>query len=231
MSTGYLVFARLDSARLPGKALTDLGGRPLLGRVLDRLRLAAGTRPVIVATSDRPVDDPIAAFATADGAPVFRGDCDDVAGRALAAARRFGLERFVRISGDSPFMDPALCRLMVDLAETGDDDVVTNVFPRGWPPGCSVEIIRTAAMERAVAAMTDAHDHEHVTPYFYRHADRFRICNVPPPEALPLVPLTLDTAGDLKVVRAMMSMAGPKPEAVDIVTLIDIALKCRAREC
>lgn len=228
MSTGYLVFARLDSARLPGKALIDLGGRPLLGRVLDRVRRAAHGRPVAVATSARAVDDPIAAFAQAEGVGLFRGDCDDVAGRALAAAQALGLDCFVRISGDSPFMDPELCRRMVDLAETGDWDLVTNVFPRQWPPGCSVEVIRTQAMAQAVAAMDDPADREHATPYLYRHPEIFRIHNVAPDQPLERVPLTLDTPEDLEIVRAMVAALEPAPEAADIVTVIGTALKCRA---
>ena len=61
--TAIIVFARMDSVRLPGKALADLCGRPMLGRVLDRVRRAKRGGRIVVATSERKSDDEIAAFA------------------------------------------------------------------------------------------------------------------------------------------------------------------------
>ena len=88
------VLARMDSTRLPGKALMELGGRPLLGLVLDRVRRAYRAERVVVATTDRAIDDPIAEFTAQEATrsprspstvplSLFRGDCDDVAGRIL----------------------------------------------------------------------------------------------------------------------------------------------------
>jgi len=61
---GIIAFARMSSSRLPGKALMDSGGRPMLGRVIDRLRLAALDLDckLIIATSQEQDDDQIAAF-------------------------------------------------------------------------------------------------------------------------------------------------------------------------
>ena len=102
-NVGIIVFVRYDSRRLPGKALCGLGGRPLLGRVLDRARLVPGGHPIVVATSDRAVDEPVATFTRSENVEVFRGSADDVAARALACAEAFGFVSFARICGDSPF--------------------------------------------------------------------------------------------------------------------------------
>lgn len=63
MTTGLVIFARFDSVRLPGKALADIAGQPLLGHVINRARVVAGALPIVVATTDRDTDDPIVAFA------------------------------------------------------------------------------------------------------------------------------------------------------------------------
>lgn len=221
--TGYIVFARLDSRRLPGKALLDLAGKPLLARVLERLRLAADGRPVVVATSDRPTDDPIADLATREGAGLFRGACDDVAGRALACAEALGFIRFVRVSGDSPFVDPALCRKMVARAETGEVDLVTNLHPRGFPPGCSIEVITAAAMRRLCAVATTPEHREHVTAYVYEHPEEFRLLNIAPDHPIEQIPLTVDTLADLDSARALFRAAGGAIGARGIEEIVALA--------
>lgn len=173
-----------------------ISGRPLLGRVLDRLRPVADELPIIVATSERPLDNPIAAFATQQGVTVFRGATNDVAGRILACAQAHDITRLVRISGDSPFIDPALCQKLAAAHIAGEKDLVTNVSPRSYPKGLSVEVISTAALARACEAMQNTSDREHVTPFMYRHPAMFSICNHPAPNDDSDVTLTVDTPHD-----------------------------------
>lgn len=225
MTTGYVVFARFDSRRLPGKALLDLAGRPLLARVLDRVRQAADDRKVIVATSDRRVDDGIAALAEAEGVGLFRGNVDDVLGRALATAEAFGLKALVRICGDSPFMDPALCRSMVALAEHGDDDLVTNLFPRGFPPGCSVEVVGMPALRKMAALAAEPAHREHMTSYIYQHPELFRIANFHSDRVWPAVALTIDEPADLERARRVFTATGGSLDGLDLAAIVALIVK------
>lgn len=200
MPLGLIVFARLDSRRLPAKALRDVAGRPLLGRVLDRVRAVRPSRPIVVATSDRTLDDPIAAFAVSEDIALFRGSADDVLGRALACAEAFGLSAVVRISGDSPFIDPALIERSIARFETVPNgvDVVTTIMPKTFPPGTSVEVIGIDALRRMAAAATNPDEREHVTLYLYRNPSSFRIEAIVAPDArYQGVVLTVDEAHDL----------------------------------
>jgi CMP-2-keto-3-deoxyoctulosonic acid synthetase len=54
-----LVPARLGSSRLPGKVLADLAGRPMVVRVLERLRGCREIAEIAVATDDRAVADAV----------------------------------------------------------------------------------------------------------------------------------------------------------------------------
>jgi spore coat polysaccharide biosynthesis protein SpsF len=177
----------------------EIAGRALLARVIDRVRLVQPARDIVVATSDRGIDDGIAALATREGVDVFRGATDDVAGRALACVEARGAERFVRVSGDSPFIDPSLIADMLARAEERGADIVTNVFPRSYPPGASVEVVSAAAMRRIVEATDDREDREHVTRYAYRHPEAFVIENVTAPRGrYNGVSLTVDWPRDLE---------------------------------
>lgn len=219
-----LVFARLDSRRLPGKTLLPLEGRPILGRVIDRLRRVAPRPGIIVATSDRPLDDPIEAFARAEGVGVFRGTLDDVAQRAFDCAMSRALPALVRISADSPFIAPDVIGQVVERFERGDVDLATNVHPRSFPPGISVEVLATAALGRVLAATRDPEDREHVTRYIYAHADKFRIANVSAPDGrYGGVSLTVDTDADLAKARWIAGRLGPDMAAAGLDAIVALA--------
>ena len=213
---GVLIFSRYDSARLPGKVLRDLGGRPLLGRCLDRARRRLPGSHVVVATSDRSVDDPIARFCADEGVACFRGDADDVAGRALSCLRHFGFERFARVCGDSPFFPDHLIARLLEIHRDGGHDVACNVHPRTFPPGASAEIVGAAAMERMMALGPDAAQREHCTAFFYDHPELFAIYNVPAPDAgWRPYRMVVDLPSDLELCNAMLARLGRDPADVE----------------
>ncbi len=218
-----LVFARMDSTRLPGKVLADLEGRPLLGRVLDRLRRSSQCSRIVVATSDRTLDDPILNFVETEGAELFRGDSTDVAGRAISCCEALGIESFVRISGDSPFIPPELIDRAVEVAGSDEADLVTNVHPRTWPPGASVEIIQLNSLHRAHPRMS-AQEREDVTVYFYNGPEGWRISNLSAPDdRYKGVRLTVDTADELERARTLISLMGSEPEMVSLDRIVELS--------
>lgn len=224
MTTGIVIFSRFDSKRLPGKALIEIAGRSLLGRVIDRARQVRGTDTIILATSDRAVDDPLAAFAAAEGIGVFRGDVNDVAGRALAAARAFGLSRFARLCGDRPFFDPALMDRVLNVHAKGGD-LASTQGDRPYPPGLTTEVVAVNALAAACAAMTEAEDREHLTRYFYQHPDRFHIVQVPAPVEMDFagIRLVVDDETDLSRARFMAEALGAAAPVADMQTVFGLA--------
>jgi spore coat polysaccharide biosynthesis protein SpsF len=196
MRVGAVVHARMGSSRLPGKVLAELGGRPALQLLLERMARAGEVDAVVVATSVDAADDPVAAFCAGRGVALHRGPLEDLAARVLAAAEAYGLDVLVRVNGDSPLLDQRLVDRGVALQRETGADLVTNVRPRSFPPGQSVEVLKTAALRRAVERMDDPDDREHVTAWLYRHPGEVRIERFAhdPPVTAP--PLTLDEPAD-----------------------------------
>lgn len=192
--------ARMGSRRLPGKTLADVAGRPLLWYVVDRIMNCTSVEGLVVATSTEPQDDPIAAFCVTANLRCFRGPQDDVAARLLGAARFGGAEVFARFCADSPCYDPAVIDRVV--SEWSDElDVVTNVFPRSFPKGQSVELLRTSLLEREHQRMIDAQELENPFLYFYRRAESFRIANVAATTNCSASSLCVDTYEELESFR------------------------------
>ena len=203
MNVGAIVVARMDSRRLPGKALATVTGAPLLWYVVSRVHLVkAFAGRVIIATSDRPVDNLIADYCRVQGWPVFRGSADDVAWRVLACAEHHGWDWFARVNGDSPFTDPELLGEACEVAQLGDFDLVTNLVPRSFPYGVSAELIRTEFYRQAYTRFRGLEDREHVTRYLYDHLSEVRHINIARPgENLSGERLTIDTPEELAAFR------------------------------
>jgi spore coat polysaccharide biosynthesis protein SpsF len=216
MRIGAIVQARMTSERLPGKSLRPLCGKPMLQYVLERLTRierfckSQSLAETIVATSADRSDDPIAEFCTTFDTHCFRGPLENVAQRFLQAALAHELTAFVRVSGDSPLLDQRLVARGLDLFAESQPDVATNVFPRTWPAGMSVEVIRTATFERVVPELTEQSDREHVTTYLYSRPDRFRIANFARDVPRRDVHLAVDTAEHFEnAARIIGSMTRP----------------------
>lgn len=204
-----VIQARTGSARLPGKVLADVGGRPMLRFQLDRLaRLPCDH--LVVATSTRDGDDAIATLATDAGAAVVRGPEDDVLARFGMVVDQLHPATVVRLTGDCPLSDPGIIAEVIALHESSGADYTSNVHPRSFPKGLDVEVVSAAALSTAVAEASDAFDREHVTPFFYKHPERFRIANLSSGQGLEDLWWTVDTADDLQHIRRMVgALADP----------------------
>lgn len=170
-----VIQARFTSKRLPGKALRLLGEKNLLERTINRLKQSEKISAIMVATSVEETDDPIAEYAQEIGTEIYRGELEDVGNRLLNGAKSMGSDSFVRISGDSPFIDWRLVDQAIDLHNISEADLVSNIFPRTYPKGQSVEIITTESLAKLCKSERTKEEKEHVTPYFYKNYNKFCI--------------------------------------------------------
>lgn len=164
-----------------------------------------------MATSDRPVDDALATFSLNASIDVFRGSIYDVAHRVLTCATVSGADYFLRVNGDSPFLDHTLVTQGIELCNAGDADIVTNLINRTFPYGISVEIVKTKALADAYKRMQTPDDREHITKYFYNHLADYRVCSItsPYPE-LKTARMVVDTEHDLALFTSMATVLGER---------------------
>jgi spore coat polysaccharide biosynthesis protein SpsF len=205
MRTVVTIQARLSSQRLPGKILRSLRGRPMLDYLLEGLAAARRVDGIVIATSDDSGDDETAAFAATRGIDCHRGSLEHVARRLLAAGESARADAIVRISGDSPLLDPAIVDRAVELFAIGGADIVSNVRPRSFPKGQSVEVIALPALARAVAQMTLPDEREHVTPFLYAHPELFPLRAFGAEHPRPEVQLSVDTPEDFARCEAILA--------------------------
>ena len=212
MNTDVIVQARMSSQRLPNKVLTMVNGKPLLQYLLERLTHCSSIDQIVVATSEDKSDDPIAVFCHEYGVLCYRGPLQNVAKRFYMALEKFNLDAFVRVCCDSPMLDQKLIDQGVKLFN-GEYDIVTNISPRSYPVGQSVEVIRTSTFEKVYEKMSRPDHFEHVTKYFYENSDEFRIKNFSNDKDISSYRLVVDTTEDLKRIEKIIgSMTRPHTE-------------------
>jgi len=196
MAVPVIVQARMSSRRLPGKVLREVCGRPMICYLIERLQRCEMLSSITVATSVDRTDDLVSAFCDDYGLTCVRGELDNVVGRLLAAAEHIGTSAFVRISADSPLIDPEIVDEGVRLFDPAEVDIVTNVHPRSFPKGQSVEVISVNSLRRVAAESSTSYDLEHVTPYIYGHPEHFRIRNFSRPRDDSAIQMSVDDESD-----------------------------------
>lgn len=207
MDLACVIQARAGSTRFPGKVLADLGGRPVLAFMLDRLR-DLQVRHMVVATSTETADDEVAEVAETAGADVVRGPEDDVLARYALTVERYPCDAVIRLTADCPVADPSVVRTAIDRMEANPVDFLSNTLIRTFPDGLDVEIVSDAALKEAAAKATDPFEREHVVPYIYRRPESFSLAGFRTVPNLAHLRWTIDSRGDLDHVRDLIEGLG-----------------------
>jgi len=168
--TCIVLQARLDSNRLPEKAMLPIDGMPLIFRVMEALNFIPADSRVLACTQDS-----LSAFkplAKQAGFEIFAGPKDDVLERYCQVIRQFKIKRVIRATGDNPFVftDAAAAINAEALALNAD-----YAGYSGLPYGSGVESVSASALLRAGSEAEKPYDREHVCPYLYTHPDIFSL--------------------------------------------------------
>jgi spore coat polysaccharide biosynthesis protein SpsF (cytidylyltransferase family) len=167
-----IIQARMGSSRLPGKVLRPVDGKPMLGIMCGRVLKSRLIDQLAIATTTESSDDGVERLAESMGLPCHRGSVDDVLERFSEAADRFGSGReatLIRLTGDCPYMDPALIDEMMEEFGRLKCDYYSNTFDCTYPDGQDIEIFTKAALERADREANMKSQREHLTQYIKYH--------------------------------------------------------------
>jgi spore coat polysaccharide biosynthesis protein SpsF (cytidylyltransferase family) len=192
-----IIQARTSSRRFKNKILYSFYGKKLIQHVFEKIRKCRKVE-IIVSTSTNKEDDKLVKFLIDKKIKYFRGSLNNVAKRLYDTAISEKKGFFLRISGDSPFIDFRLINKSINIFKKNKRfDLITNIFPRTFPSGQSVEIIKTSALGKNLKFFSRL-DKEHVTRYFYRNSPKFKIKNFANKKKTSIKKLSIDTLDELK---------------------------------
>lgn len=221
--TVIIAQARMGSTRLPGKTMMDLGGAPVVDRVLSRCARVEGVQEVVLATTDLPEDDSLVRHVEEGGFRVVRGSSDDVLSRYVLAAETSSADVIVRVTCDCPLIDPGIVADTIQSFASGDGvDYCSNTLVRTFPLGMDTEVFHRAALEKADQEARQQQEREHVTPYIYQHPEAFSLLSVTAPAWAhwPELRLTIDEDVDLELARRIVEGVGPDADLWTILGFV-----------
>ncbi len=203
--TAIVLQARLDSTRLPRKALLDLAGKPVIVRVMETLARVPADMRVLACDFDS--EDELSALAESCGFICIAGPKEDVLARFCKVIRETGSDVVLRATGDNPFLfigaaEASLRRFEALRARPAPADYFTYT---GLPHGSGIEVFSGKSLFEAARENDSPYDREHVGPALYNHPDRFVAIREPAPGQWyhPELRTTIDTAEDYARARIM----------------------------
>jgi len=121
-----LIPARYSSTRLPGKPLSDIGGKPMVVRVAERAH-TCGAKRVVVATDDARIAQAVRAHGYE--AVMTRADHPTGTDRLAEAASALALSDdtiVVNVQGDEPLLEPTLMREVAEALAANSDAAIAT---------------------------------------------------------------------------------------------------------
>ena len=211
-----IIQARSSSRRFKNKVLHLIFGTPLIQHVVNRIKKSNKVSKLVVSSSKEKSDDNLILYLKKKKIKFFRGSLKNVASRLYETAKANKAKFFVRISGDSPLIDPKIIDKAIKISHKQRKyDIITNVFPRTFPKGQSVEVIKTSILKKYSKNFSKA-DKEHVTKYFYKNSNKFRVKNFTFNDKSKIMNLSIDTKKDLEKILKKFSKKKFKKYSIKI---------------
>lgn len=203
----FIIQARMQSTRLPGKILMPLpfgGTTPLLGHIIQSIKKSKSNHSITVATSLNVENDVLVRFCQSHDIDCFRGSEDDVLSRFTAILEDKNYDLVVRLTADNPFVDSELLdATILKHIESGADYTATEELPLGM----NFEIVSAAVLQSLSSHVLSNQDKEHVT-LFVVNSGLYKVNFIKPieKEAYKTIRLTVDYPSDYLVASALFTI-------------------------
>ena len=165
-----IIQARMNSARFPNKVISDLGGSPLIERILQRVKKVKKIGKIIIATTKKREDDILVGIAKSNRVEIFRGSENDLVDRYYQAVKGKNVGHILRLPADNPIPDPTEYNRLINYHLKTNNDFSSNIcnfMKNGYPDGFGVEIFTANSLKRIWRSEKRKKFREHITLNFY----------------------------------------------------------------
>ena len=232
-----IIQARMSSTRLPGKSMMPLADKPLVYRMVERLKKCKKVDEIVIATSDQPEDKVLVDLANELGVSSFQGNLLDVRDRYIKAAEKFQADFVMRIPADNPIPDAneidQLIEFHLENNSSGFSSNLAQVNNSGYLDGIGAEIFSTNLLRESVARSSSDTVKEHVHRNFFDYSTQTPVdaswCPIASPKApaelrRPDIILDVNTMDDYTKIKRIYDNLYPKNPnftTVDVINFID----------
>lgn len=207
--------SRLNSSRLPQKAILPLGEKTVLYQVLKNLT-ACKVSDYFLAT-DFNSELVFSQIVKEAGFKCFSGSEEDVLERFCLLIKQERPDVVVRATGDNPFLFTDAANFSIErFLELNKKSKVDYFTLSGLPHGSGIEIFLAESLLEAEKQTTLSYDHEHVAPALYNHPEKFTSVFEPAPKCwnFPELRTTIDTYFDYKKAEKLYKILDCKNQPI-----------------
>lgn len=212
-----IIQARMGSTRLPGKVMAKIGTKTVLEILVNRLKRSTCLDDIIIATTKNKMDNKIVNISQKIGVKSYQGNENDVLARYVESSEMYDADIVVRVTADNPLTDPKLTDKLIKFHLKNDADFT---YCEDTPLGISVEIINKKALKIANENANSNAEREHVTLYFRKNPQNFKIQKFKSFLDNENIRLTVDTKQDLELIKKIHQYFG-NLENIKIENIID----------
>jgi spore coat polysaccharide biosynthesis protein SpsF len=204
---GAIIQVRMNSSRLPGKVMLKVQNKSLLEHMILRIKHCKTVNKIIIATSTEESDDVIEKFCRENQIDYHRGSENDVLERYYESAKKFSLSTIVRLTGDTPLIDPLVIDKVVNYYQQSSFYYVSNIFPlpRTYPDGYNVEVFSFTVLQKTHLEAKRPSDREHVTNFITMQSNLFSIGKVDYEKDISKFRLNLDYYEDYLLIEQIFN--------------------------
>lgn len=225
--------ARLGSKRLKGKMLLELSGRPMIYRIVERLKRVKNIKKIILAIPENKKNDKIAKIFKNDEIEIFRGPENNLVKRYYLAAKKFNIRNVIRFPGDNCIPEPREIDRIIKFYESFSKPFfatnLSNILENGYPDGIGAEIFGFNFLDDLINTKLTKSQKEHPHTNFFNY-DKNEIinkkwCNVrtikcPKKFRRPDIRLDVNTMKDFKYIKNIYDNLYSKNSKFNIINVI-----------
>ena len=134
----------MGSKRLPRKSMLDLSGKPLIYRIIERLKRCKLPDEIILITSKKKENLVFKKISKSLGVKIFFGSENNLVDRHLKAAKKFNGQIIVRVPGDNCLSEPKeidrIIKHHINQKTRSFTSNLTNIDESGYPDGIGAEV-------------------------------------------------------------------------------------------
>lgn len=204
--------ARMGASRLPGKVLKEVGGKPILQVMIERVKRSGLIDDLVIATTLNPKDEAIVALCRRMGVRFFRGSEDDVLDRMYNTHKEVAADVVVSMYGDCPLIDPQIIdTAIVAYLVNQPCDYVTNLDSNTYPAGMGLEVFPFTTLKTAYRKANIPYEREHSSWYYRSRPKEFKhiYFGAPPSLYCPQLEIVLDEEKDYELIKAVYEALYP----------------------
>ena len=228
-----VIQSRFGSSRFRGKAVKNLAGKPLLARIIQRVKRVKKIKKIIIATTTKKEDDVIVKVAKDNKVQFYRGSENNLVDRYYKAVKDMKVKNILRLPGDNAIPEPSEYNRIINYHLKSKNDFSSNIYNfmgNGYPGGIGVEIFTLKSLKKVWKSKKTKMEKEHLALNYFHYVNgkrnkkfNFKIGTVKCPKKIsrPDLKLDINTQKEYLFIKKIYKYFMPKKNLFTIKDVIN----------